>query len=216
MPSTAPLRDLVAETATRLGPDAPTLCDPWTVQDLLAHLVVRESRVDALPGIGLGSTVLGRHTRAVQADAAQRPLAELANEVLAGPAAWFPTRVQALDVLVNTAELAIHLEDMVRAQPGWVPTEHDAPTMRQLWSTLRTGGPLLYRSAPVGVVAVAEGEVTGRVSLRRPPADAGTVVLRGTPLELLLHAFGRERVAQVVVEGDPADVAALAGHTRAA
>jgi len=34
--------------------------------------------------------------------------------------------------------------------------------------------------------------------------------VRGAVGELLLHAFGRGAAAQVVVEGQPADVAALA------
>lgn len=33
------------------GPDAPTLCEGWTARDLAAHLVVRERRLDAAPGI---------------------------------------------------------------------------------------------------------------------------------------------------------------------
>ena len=120
----------------------------------------------------------------------------------------------AVDALANTAELAIHHEDMVRAQDGWEPTVLAPEVTAMLWRTLRQGGRLFYRSAPVGVVVVADGH--GRAAVRRPPADAGTVVLRGTPLELLLHAFGRTSVAHVRAEGSPQDLEALAGHTRAA
>nr|BFE88977.1 hypothetical protein GCM10020093_115780 [Planobispora longispora] len=45
----AALSDLFA----RLGPDAPTLCEGWTTFDLAAHLVLRERRLDAAPGIAL-------------------------------------------------------------------------------------------------------------------------------------------------------------------
>ena len=214
MPSATPLRVLVADTATTLGPDAPTLCDPWTVRDLLAHLVVRESRPDVLPGIGLPLLALTRHTERVQDDVAGGDFATLVQKVRSGPAPWWPTRVPALDALLNTAELAVHHEDLVRAQPGWEPTPLPEDVQARLWRTLRGAGRLLYRTAPTGVVAVAEGH--GRAALRRPPGDAGTVVLRGTPLELLLHAFGRERVARVVAEGADEDVAALAGHRRGA
>ena len=208
------LRELVATTAVRLGPDAPTLCDPWTVRDLLAHLVVRESRVDALPGVGLPVPALQRHTERVQDRAARRPFDELVDAVRGGPAPWWPTRLPALDRAVNVAELCIHLEDLVRAQPGWEPTELPEGTSEQLWGTLRTTGRMLYRSAPCGVVAVAPGH--GRVALRRPPEGSGTVVLTGAPLELLLHAFGRERVARVDAEGEDRDVDALAAHRRSA
>lgn len=212
--STAPLRDLVAATALRLGPDAPTLCDPWTVRDLLAHLVVRESRPDALPGVLARLGPLARHTASLQDRVAGTgSLQDMADRVRRGPAPWWPTRLPALDRAVNTAELTVHLEDMVRAQPGWTPTPLEPQVQAALWSTLRRGGRMFYRSAPVGVVAVS---AHGRVALRRPPAGVGTVVLRGTPLELLLHAFGRTSVARVEVEGDDGDVAALARHTRAA
>lgn len=213
MQPTSPLRELLAATALRVGPDAPTLCSPWTVQDLLAHLVLRESRPDALPGIGLPVPALGEHTERLQDRAAgEHSLEELADRVRSGPPAWWPTRVSALDRLVNTAELSIHLEDIVRAQPGWSPSELGEDVQAQLWRTLTSAGRLLYRSSPVGVVAVAEGH--GRAALRGPRSGSGSVVLRGTPLELVLHAFGRERVARVEVEGAPEDVVALAAHTR--
>jgi uncharacterized protein (TIGR03083 family) len=41
------LGTLLAET----GPDAPTLCAGWTTGDLVAHLVIRERRLDAGPGV---------------------------------------------------------------------------------------------------------------------------------------------------------------------
>lgn len=204
------LRDLIADTATRLGPDAPTLCTPWTVADLLGHLVVRESRPDALPGIGLGVGVLHRRTQQLQDRAAARPFADLVHAVRSGPAPWWPTRIGVLDRLVNVAELSIHHEDMVRAQPDGVPTEMSAQVQSALWRTLTTVGKGLTRGAPTGVVAVAPGY--GRVSLRRPPSTAGTVVLTGTPLELVLHTFGRPEVARVVAEGADADLEAFATH----
>lgn len=214
MPSASPLRALVADTATALGPDAPTLCRPWSVRDLLAHLVVRESRPDVLPGIGLPVGPLQRHTQRVQDTTARQDFAALVEQVRTGPAPWWPTQVPALDRMVNTAELAIHHEDMVRAQEGWEPTPLPQEVQDGLWRTLKGAGRLLYRTAPTGVVAVAEGH--GRVALRRPPTTSGTVVLRGTPLELVLHAFGRTDVARVRAEGTDEDLAALARHRRGA
>lgn len=213
MPSSS-LRRLVAATATDLGPDAPTLCDPWSVRDLLAHLVLRESRPDALLGIAAPVKALQRHTRSVQDQVASRGFDDLVRQVVEGPPAWWPTRLPALDRAVNTAELAIHHEDMVRAQPGWEPTDLPEEVQAQLWRTLPVAGRMHYRTAPTGVVAIAPGH--GRVALRRPPSGAGTVVLRGAPMELVLHAFGREDHARVTVEGSDEDVAALAEHRRSA
>ncbi len=45
----AALADLLGD----LGPDAPTCCAGWTTAHLAAHLVVRDSRPDALPGLGV-------------------------------------------------------------------------------------------------------------------------------------------------------------------
>ncbi|WP_289018119.1 TIGR03085 family metal-binding protein [uncultured Ornithinimicrobium sp.] len=213
MTSTPLLRDLLASTALDLGPQAPTLCDPWRVRDLMAHLVVRESRPDVLPGIGLDGGPLRRHTDQVQDRVAgRRDLPQLAEAVRRGPARWWPTSVGAVDDLVNVPELAVHLEDMVRAQPDWEPTRLPEEVQRALWTSLRRSGRMLYGRAPVGVVVVAEGH--GRASLRRPPGRAGTVVLRGTPLELTLHAFGRDAVARVEATGEDADLAALDRHHR--
>ncbi|HET6969240.1 MAG TPA: TIGR03085 family protein, partial [Ornithinibacter sp.] len=43
----------LCDTLLELGPEAPTLCDPWRTRDLAAHLVVRERRPDAAIGIWL-------------------------------------------------------------------------------------------------------------------------------------------------------------------
>ena len=208
------LRDLVADTATRLGGDAPTLCSPWRVRDLLAHLIVRESRPDALPGIGLPVPALQRHTESLQERTAAQPFGQLVDQVRHGPAALWPTRIPAVDRAVNLGEFSIHHEDMVRAQQEWEPTPLPPAAQEGLWRTVRIAGRMLYRTAPTGIVLVADGH--GRVALRRPPEGAGTVVLRGTPLELTLHAFGRTEVARVRSEGDDRDRDALEQHRRSA
>lgn len=206
------LRARLARTAADLGPDAPTLDEPWTVRDLLAHLLLRDTRPDAMPGIGLPLAPLRRHTAAVQAAIAEGDFAAMLARFRSGPPRWSPLRTALAGRLVQTPELAVHLEDMVRAQPGWLPTEHEPEVQTALWGSVRRAGPLLYRSAPVGVVAVAPGH--GRARLRRPRPGTGSVVLRGAPLELLLHAFGRTSVSRADLEGTEADLAALATHRR--
>src|SRR6201993_4731355 len=47
-------RAALVEILRTVGPDAPTLCEGWTTRDLVAHLVVRERRPDALPGLVFG------------------------------------------------------------------------------------------------------------------------------------------------------------------
>ena len=39
-------RQALCDTLERVGPAAPTLCDPWSSAELAAHLVIRDSRPD--------------------------------------------------------------------------------------------------------------------------------------------------------------------------
>src|ERR1700753_2819253 len=57
-------RAAMVATFRAVGPDAPTLCEGWTTRDLTAHLLVRERRPDALPGILFAP--LASHTARVQ------------------------------------------------------------------------------------------------------------------------------------------------------
>ncbi len=203
-------RHALCDTAQTLGPDAVTLCDPWTARELLAHLVIRERRPDTWPGILVG--VLHARTDAVQRDVAAQDIATLLDQVRRGPPRWSPTAWPRVDDLVNTTEFVVHHEDLRRAQPDWRAYAPNEQTAAALWGQLRRAGRLLYRTSQVGIVAIAPGH--GRAALRRPSSGVGTVVLTGNPLELTLHAFGRERVADVRAEGDPLDLAALTDAER--
>ena len=54
----------LAALLTETGPVAPTLCGDWTTRDLVDHLVLRETRFDASPGIAIAP--LAGWTRRVQ------------------------------------------------------------------------------------------------------------------------------------------------------
>ena len=45
-------RAAICDSFLRLGPDAPTIDDPWLARDLAAHLAIRDSR----PDLSAGST----------------------------------------------------------------------------------------------------------------------------------------------------------------
>ncbi|MEV0681297.1 TIGR03085 family metal-binding protein [Actinosynnema sp. NPDC050436] len=192
-------RRLLTELFAEVGPDAPTLCDPWRTRDLAAHLVLRERRLDA--AVGILVKPLAAHTRKVQDTYAAKPWDELVALVRTGPPKWSPYAL--LDELVNSVEFFVHHEDVRRASDGWRPRSPDPRRDDVLWNGLRRAGKLTYRSSPVGVV------------LRRPDGEAVTakagpdpVVLTGQVSELLMHAFGRER-AEVEFDGDPDAVAAV-------
>ena len=101
-----------------VGPDAPTLCEGWKTRDLAAHLVIREYRPDAAPGILI--PFFASHTAKVQNKVAeQTDWDELVDKVASGPPVYSPLKL--LDPVANVAEMFIHHEDVRRAQSGWKP-----------------------------------------------------------------------------------------------
>jgi uncharacterized protein (TIGR03085 family) len=203
MPSATALarieRGALCDTLTVLGPDAPTLCEGWTTRDLAAHLRLRETRPDALPGIAV--PLLAGHTRRVQERTAAAPYADLVRSLRDGPPLLSVWRVPGGQGLPTLLEFLIHHEDARRAQPGWVPRELPAGTEPAVAGMLARLGKAFYRKARVGVVLRFPD---GRDVRVRPGEPSVTVT--GAPLEQLLYAFGRKEQAQVQVDGDPAVV----------
>ena len=195
----------LADLMLRLGPDAPTLCAGWTTRDLLAHLIVRERRPDAAPGILIPP--LAWYTERVQGGTARTDYAQLVATLREGPPFYSPLGWPGLGA-VQAQEFFIHHEDVRRAQPGWSPRPPDTERDRVLWRMAGFVGRLAYRSSPVAVI------------LRRPDgaeiavrSGSRTVLLTGEPGELVLHAAGRDECV-VHPEGEPADVAAVLGLDR--
>lgn len=198
-------RGLLCDAAVEHGPDAATLCGAWTVRDLLAHLVLRERRPDAAPGIVIRLPVLGRYTDKVQQRIARTEWDELVGLVRSGPPRWSPTSVGAVDQLVNTVEFFVHHEDIRRAQTTWEPRQLPADEDEALAAALGRMK-MLLRRAPVGLeLRAPDGTVLAT------KAGARTVTLIGPPGELLLYAFGRKAHARVTLEGTDEDVAAVQG-----
>jgi uncharacterized protein (TIGR03085 family) len=198
----AALCDLLDE----LGPDQPTLCAGWQTRDLAAHLVVREHRLDAAPGILLSA--FAGHTKRVQDTYARRPWRELVDLVRGGPPAWWPTRIPAVDNLVNSIELFVHHEDVRRGQEGWTPREPDAQRDAALWAGLKRAGKMTLRRTPVGLVLARPDSES--IVVKRGP---NTVTVTGEPGELLLFAFGRD-AARVEFDGEQSAIGAVQGLNR--
>lgn len=190
----------------QLGPDAPTLCAGWATRDLAAHLVVRERRVDAAPGILL--PVFAGYTARVQRSVARRPWTDLVDLVRDGPPLWSPYSLPGLGDKLNAMEFFVHHEDVRRAQPGWKPRPADSRRAAALWTLLGLAGRVLYRHSPVGVVLCTPDGLERTVK-----GGARSVTLVGPPDELTLHAFGRAQT-EVDIGGDQVDVAGLQGSRR--
>ncbi|WP_407442684.1 TIGR03085 family metal-binding protein [Rhodococcus sp. (in: high G+C Gram-positive bacteria)] len=198
-------RHALVRTMSEVGPDAPTLCGDWTTRDLAAHLLVRERRVDTMPGIMIPA--FADHTEKVRREATDKQWAHLLSEVDSGPPKWSPLFL--LDSVANAAEMFVHHEDVRRAQQGWEPRRLSTEVQDQLWRTGRMFARTSYGGSDVTVVFERpDGE---RVTVRK--RGPRSVVLRGEPSELLLHAFGRDAV-HVDKEGEPSAVAEIDGSKR--
>ncbi|MEC3914779.1 TIGR03085 family metal-binding protein [Nocardia sp. CDC160] len=189
-------RQALVRAMAEAGPDAPTLCGEWTTRDLAAHLIVRERRPDAAPGIMLKP--FAPYLERVQAKVARRPFAELLDEVRGGP----PFYLRPVDSLMNTTEMFVHHEDVRRGAPGWEPRTLSAEDENSLWKILQGLARMAYRKSPVTVALTTPD---GRRTVAHQAGDR-TVVLAGPPSELLLHAFGRNAV-RLEATGTPEDVA---------
>jgi uncharacterized protein (TIGR03085 family) len=192
-------RAALVDTMRGTGPDAPTLCEGWNTRDLAAHLVIREYRLDASPGIII--PFFAGHTAKVQDKVArQTGWDELLDKVASGPPMYSPLKL--LDAVANVGEMFIHHEDVRRAQPGWEPRVLEPA----LSAMLRRNLPLMGR--------MTMAKVPGRVALRTPDGKtllvAGrgpAVTVTGAPEELLLFSVGRQ--ARVEFDGDAATVQAV-------
>ena len=198
-------REALVETLRGSDPEAPTLCEGWSVRHLLAHLVERDQQ-PARYAADMAATRLGREP------GAEPFLARLAGSAVTalGYAALVDRFARGASPVValggdraHLVEYVVHHEDVRRA--GEEPAEPRvlAPDLvRTVWQHLGPLARAAYRSSPVGVVLVVPGGPR-RVVRRGPDA----VVVSGDPVEQALFALGRREVAEVEILGAPATVA---------
>ncbi|CAA9342313.1 MAG: hypothetical protein AVDCRST_MAG24-1345 [uncultured Nocardioidaceae bacterium] len=196
-------REEMASSVEQLGPEAPTLCEGWTVRDLVAHLVERESGSPAALGVAVPAVrgyLEDRRVRRASGD-----FAALVERFRSGPPRTSFFSVPGLDTLLNPSEFFIHHEDVRRAQPGWEPRALSVRHQDALWKLVRVAGRLAVVRVPTGVVAERAG--TGeQVTLKK---GSPAVIVRGEPAEVLLFTHGRRDHAQVELLGDESALAAL-------
>jgi uncharacterized protein (TIGR03085 family) len=199
-----PERHALADTMLAVGPDAPTLCSPWRVRDLAAHLILRETRPDLAAGMFV-PRLAARLDRA-QEKVAEGDFAELVDKVRNGPPRWTAAAVPAVDEAMNRMEFFVHHEDVLRANTDAPHRALDTELAKAVWSGLTRSAGLLYRRAPVGVILVADG--VGRQVVRRP-SGSGSAVVRGPVADIVMYSYGRTGAVSVKVTGPQAAVAAL-------
>lgn len=189
-------RAALCDLALAVGPDAPTLCSPWTTRDLVAHLLVRE-RKPLLAGGILVPQLQGMTERAMRA------LAAVPYDELVGRLREAPVHVRAVDPIVNTLEFFVHHEDIRRAGAGWDVRPLTVSDEVALWRFLTVTGRGLVRPAGVPVTLRAGSR---SAVLRRGQAP---VVVTGAVSELTMFLFGRAQTRDLDFDGPPEKISSL-------
>ena len=178
-------------------PAAPTLCAGWTARHLCAHLVQRQDSVLRNIWDQVTTKVPGeeRFMRRLVDSARTAPgYAALVDRFAAGPSRR--SLMGRFDEALNLLEYVVHHEDLRRGSGPVTPRDLPAAEVEELW---RRAMPVLkraYRKAPVGVELAPD---VGSASSVR--SGSTTVSLAGSPVDLILHAFGRHAAADVRVHG---------------
>jgi uncharacterized protein (TIGR03085 family) len=196
-------REQLCDLLVELGPDAPTLLEPWSTRDLAAHLVLREHDALAAPGLVLP----GRWHRMAEthtARLAECDFAALVHEVRSGPPPGF-FRIGWVRRFPNLNEFFVHHEDVRRANDR-EPRANAAALDAALWRNVVLARWFLARRLRGVGLELEWAGTNERVRSRRGEPTARIV---GPPGEILLYLFGRQAVARVEVAGVPAAVAAV-------
>jgi uncharacterized protein (TIGR03085 family) len=191
-----------------LGADEPTLCEGWRTRDLAAHLVLRESRFDAAPGIVVPA--LSGWTARVQHSLASGDFRRLVHRLRTGPPVWSPLRPARIDEAANGIEFFVHHEDVRRAQPHWEPRRLPRETENLFWRRARTMAKIASRRMPCAIDVLRTDTGEQHAAPRARP-ESPTVTLAGLPSELLIYLFGRRTHALVEKRGDRTAVSLLEG-----
>jgi uncharacterized protein (TIGR03085 family) len=188
-------RDQLCDLLNELGPQAPTLLDPWTTHDLAAHLVLREHDLFAAPGLVVPGA-WGRFAERRRLAMKEAPFLELVATVRSGPPRGF-FRIGWVRRFPNLNEFFVHHEDVRRAnglERRTLPSTEDAAMFRNI---ARAPWYLSRRLRGAGL----ELEWAGTGKVIRARRGQPTARLCGLPGELLLFLFGRREASDVEITG---------------
>src|SRR6266496_3906856 len=102
-------RERLCDLMNELGPEAPTLLEPWTTHDLAAHLVLREHDYVAAPGLVVPGA-WGRFAERRRVERKARAFAEMVATIRAGPPPGY-FRIGWVRRFPNLNEYFVHHED---------------------------------------------------------------------------------------------------------
>jgi uncharacterized protein (TIGR03085 family) len=199
-------REHLCDLLNELGPQAPTLLDPWRTHDLAAHLVLREHDLLAAPGLVVPGT-WARFAERRRLALKQGEFTDLVATIRSGPPAGF-FRMRWVRRFPNLNEFFVHHEDVRRANgsgPRRTPPAEEAALFRNV---TRAAWFLGRRLRGVGLDLEWAG--THRVVTARRGQPAAR--LCGLPGELLLFMFGRQDAADIEITG-PSDAIEVLNRT---
>lgn len=192
-------RVLLCDLLLQLGPDAPTVPEGWQTRDLAAHLYMREH--DCLAAVGFVIPgAWGRFAEQRRRKVASSDFDGMVAAIRSGPAGIFS--LPWLRRVPNLNEYFVHHEDVRRAN-GEEPRKLGREMDDALWSNAVGGARVLTRGLRGVTLELHDITQRRRAFVRRGPIS---VVLSGTPGEILLYLFGRRTVAMVDVSGPGADL----------
>lgn len=174
------------------GPNSPTLCEGWTTRELAIHLwqLTHDplAWLGMLPGLGKLAEQRMDHARR------RRSFGEYIDKLR-----WGPDRFGCMpddkfaEPLHSLGEWFIHTEDVLRADPDWAdPEPYSADLQAALGRRLPVAAKALFLGKPGAVFRTPDG---AELTVGRAPR----VEVTGQPSELMLWAYGRRQVAQVVL-----------------
>lgn len=203
-------RAALCNTALDLGADSPTLCEGWTVKDLVIHLLIRERNPVAASAIVFSplEPLAQRSAKRL----GEQDFTTLVERVRGGPPTWSPMALPPLDRALNGLEYFVHHEDLRRAQDQWQPRELTDDEQRQIWTMVGYAGRGLVRPAGVPVELRWPGASRdGGDRTKTLRSGEGAAVVSGQPAEVAMFLFGRSRHRGLTYDGPPDAVRALQG-----
>ncbi len=207
LPLDAIEREGLCDLMSDLGPEAPTLLEPWTTHDLAAHLVIREHDHTAAPGLVVPGA-WGRLAERRREALTREDFTTLLMTIRSGPPRGV-FRIGWVRRVPNLNEFFVHHEDVRRAN-GLGPRTSTTALDEALWRNVGSATWLLARRLRgVGL----ELEWAGTAQTLRARRGKPLARLTGLPGELLLYLFGRQGAADVEISG-PAEAAAAVGRVR--
>ncbi len=168
---------------------ASTLCEGWTVEDLAAHIVVREGVIGPI-GIVVPQLHNLHDSRVKRLE--MKGHKEIIRKLERYPW-WMPA-------VANTGEFYVHNEDLLRGDLQMSRPQPNAEAQKILWSSL--SGLVKINKKMVSDLGnlTLENSQTSEVIIITNKHSSHETTIKGFASELLLYCYGRRDAAKVTIK----------------